>query len=191
MRENFVADTKLTPTMRKFHRWGSVVAAIFLLIVAVTGVILQVQHLTGEHDEEEGGKRPPALLTTAMPSSAYAALVARTIEATRARSAGAPVASVTLRDKGDTVEGMVAIAGDPGREITVDARSGRVLSDEVREGESIILRIHSGEILGEPGVILGLLWGLGLLALVVTGSWIYLDMYRRRRKGTGKRGLFW
>lgn len=176
--------------MRKFHRWGSVVAAIFLLIVAVTGVILQIQHLTGEHDEGEG-KPALALLTTAMPSSAYAAMVARTIEAARARVAGAPVASVTLHGEGESVEGVIDIAGDPRRRIVVDARSGRVLSDELREGESIVLRIHNGEILGDPGVILGLLLGLGLLALVVTGSWLYLDMYRRRAKGTGKRGLFW
>ena len=83
------------------------------------------------------------------------------------------------------------LPGDPLREIVVDARSGQVVSDERHEAESLILRIHSGEILGEPGVVLGVLWGLALVVLLVSGGWVYLDMYRRRLKGSGKRGLFW
>lgn len=39
--------------MRKFHRWISVVAALFLVVVGTTGVVLQVQRLVGGEEEQE------------------------------------------------------------------------------------------------------------------------------------------
>ena len=177
--------------MRKYHRWVRAVAAIFLLFVSVTGVVLQVQRLTGADADADAGERAPSALTTAMPSPAYAALVSRTLDAARQRAPNAPIASVVLRGEENAIQGVVQLPGDPLREIVVDARSGRVVSDERHEAESLILRIHSGEILGEPGVVLGVLWGLALVVLLVSGGWVYLNMYRRRLKGSGKRGLFW
>lgn len=177
--------------MRKYHRWISAVAAIFLLFVSVTGVVLQVQRLMGADADADAGERAHSVLTTAMPSPAYAALVSRTLDAARLRAPNAPIASVMLRGEGNAILGVVQLPGDPVREIVVDARSGRIVSDERHEAESLILRIHSGEILGEPGVVLGVLWGLALVVLLVTGGWVYLDLYRRRLKRSGQRGLFW
>ena len=177
--------------MRKYHRWISAVAVIFLLFVSITGVILQVQRLTGEDADADAGERAPSALTTAMPTPVYATFVSRTLDAARQRAPDASISSVVLRGEGSDIQGVVQFPGDPLREIVVDARSGRVLSDERHEAESLILRIHSGEILGEPGVVLGVLWGLALVVLLITGGWVYLDMYRRRRKGSGNRGMFW
>ncbi len=182
----------LSSLMRKYHRWISAVAAIFLLIVSTTGVTLQVQKLTGsdgEADAEGRGSAKPAL-TSAMESPVYAALATRTLDAARRRAPNAPITSVTLRSADEGVEGVVSIPGEPPREIVVDARSGRVISDEHHE-ESLIRRIHSGAILGEPGTVLGILWGLALVILSITGGWVYLDMYRKRRRNSGKTGLFW
>lgn len=183
----------LSTLMRKYHRWVSAVAALFLLVVSVTGVVLQIQKLTGvdADADAEGGADASTVLTTAMPSPTYAALVAHTLDAARARVPNAPITSVALRGEGDHIEGVVDLPGDPLREIVVDARSGRIVSDERHEAESLIRRIHSGEILGEPGVVLGILWGLALVILSITGGWVYLDMYRKRRRGSGKAGLFW
>ena len=180
--------------MRQFHRWVSVLAVVFLLIVSATGVILQVQKLTGndadapQHNEKnraEGG------LTTAVPSPIYAAMITRTLDAARTRAPNSPIASVSLEGKGDDVQALVAFSSNPPRQLTIDARSGRVLSDERHEKDSLILRIHSGAILGEPGVVLGILWGSALMILSLSGGWVYLAMYRRRRKASGKGGLFW
>ncbi len=178
--------------MRKYHRWISAVAAIFLLVVSVTGVVLQVQKLTGSDGEAdaEGQGSTPTALTSAIESPVYAAMATRTLDAARSRVPNAPITSVTLRSADKGVEGVVSIPGDPPREIVVDARSGRVISDESHE-ESLIRRIHSGAILGEPGTVLGILWGLALVILSITGGWVYLDMYRKRRRNSGKTGLFW
>ncbi|MBA3678473.1 MAG: PepSY domain-containing protein [Sphingosinicella sp.] len=178
--------------MRKYHRWVSAVAALFLLIVSVTGVVMQVQKLTGSDGEaeSEGRGSVPAALTSAMESPIYAALATRTLDTARRRAPNAPITSVTLRSADEGIEGVVSIPGEPPREIVVDARSGRVISDEEHE-ESLVRRIHSGSILGEPGTVLGILWGLALVILSITGAWVYLDMYRKRRRNSDKTGLFW
>ncbi|OJX78202.1 hypothetical protein CD928_02135 [Sphingopyxis sp. GW247-27LB] len=175
--------------LRKYHRWISAVAALFLIVVAVSGVILQIQRLGGE--DSDADRAGSTVLSTAIPSPVYGALVSHTLDAVRQRAPNAVIASVSLRGEGSDIEGVVDMPGDPLREIIVDANSGRIKSDERRETESLILRIHSGEILGEPGVVLGVMWGTALIVLLITGGWVYVDMYRRRLKGSGKRGLFW
>lgn len=183
----------LTTLMRKYHRWVSPLAALFLIIVSMTGVVLQLQKLTGNDADAdaEGRSAAPTVLTTGLSSSAYALLISRTLDAARTRAPNTAITSVALRGAGKEIEGVIDLPGDPLREIVVDARSGRIVSDERHEAESVILRIHSGAILGEPGVVLGVLWGLALVVLSVTGGWVYLDMYRKRRRGSGKAGLFW
>ncbi len=182
----------LSSLVRKYHRWISAIAAIFLLVVSTTGVVLQLQKLSGADGEAEAEGRgsAPTSLATAMASPVYSVLIAHTLDAVRDRAPNAPITSVTLRGADKGVEGVVSIPGEPPREIIVDARSGRVISDESHE-EPLIRRIHSGAILGEPGTILGILWGLALVILSVTGGWVYLDMYRKRRRNSGKSGLFW
>ena len=181
--------------MRTIHRWISICGAIFLLVVGTTGVVLQVQKLLGgeseEREREAGADKVIGGLTTSTANSEYAVLLSRTLEAARVRAPGQPVASVELRLGGEEPQGVVTLPGEPGRQITVDARDGKITKDEKHEAESLILRIHSGEILGEPGVVLGVLWGLALVALSVTGLVVYLDMYTRRRKARGKTGIFW
>ncbi|WP_309605200.1 PepSY-associated TM helix domain-containing protein [Phenylobacterium sp.] len=178
--------------MRKIHRWISVGAALFLLIVASTGVILQAQKLLGGDEKDQDRRRVvPGAMTTSSDAATYGALLSKTLEAARARAPRKPIASVELRFAQDEPRGIVTLPGDPGRRITVDPRDGKVVTDETFEGDSIFLRIHSGEILGEPGVVLGLLWGLALVVLSVTGGWMYLHMYRKRRKARGKGQAFW
>ena len=173
--------------MRQIHRWIILVSALFLLIVATTGVILQVQRLTGE--DEDRDQAAPGVL--AMPADAYAPMLAKTLEVARGREPKRPITSIELQMAGDEPQGVVTFPGDPGRQITVDPRDGKVLKDEAHEAESLILRIHSGEILGEPGVVLGVFWGSALVLLSITGFIVYLEVYRRRRKASGKNGLFW
>ena len=74
--------------MRQIHRWISLVAALFLLVVATTGVILQVQRLTGE-DEDHDRDAPKAL---AISAEAYAPMFAKTIEVARGREPKGPIA---------------------------------------------------------------------------------------------------
>lgn len=176
--------------MRKIHRWASVTVALFLFVVAASGVILQVQKLTGD-EEEEAEESFSGTVTTSTANDAFAAMLARTLDAARVAAPNEPIASVELRLAGDAPEGVVTLPGEPGRRIIVNAQSGKVTSDEAYERESLFLRIHSGEILGEPGVVMGILWGLGLVILSATGIIVYLNMYVKRRAARGKGKIFW
>ena len=175
--------------MRKYHRWISLIAALFLLVVGITGVVLQVQRLTGGEEEQER-EREAATEVEAGSGVDPSVLLSRTLAAAQQRAPGQAPASIELLPAGDEPKGVVILAGDHARRIVVDARDGEVVEDEPYEAESLILRIHSGAILGEPGVFLGILWGLGLVGLSLTGIWVYLDLYQRRRK-SGNGGLFW
>ena len=175
--------------MRKFHRWISVVAALFLVVVGTTGVVLQVQRLVGGEEEQERKREAATGIETASrvdPS----VLLSRTLAAAQQRAPGRALASIELLPGGDEPKGVVILAGDHARRIVVDARDGDVVEDRPYEAESLILRIHSGAIFGEPGVFLGIFWGLALVGLSLTGAWVYLDLYRRRRK-SGNGGPFW
>ena len=175
--------------MRKYHRWISLVAALFLVVVGITGVVLQVQRLTGGKEEQER-ERGAATEVQAGLGVDPLVLLSRTLAAAQQRAPGKALASIELLPGGDEPKGVVILAGDHARRIVVDARDGDVVEDKPYDAESLILRIHSGAILGEPGVFLGIFWGLGLVGLSLTGIWVYLDLYRRRRK-SGNGGLFW
>ena len=175
--------------MRKYHRWISVVAALFLIVVGTTGVVLQVQRLMGGEEEQER-EREAATESEAAPRVDPSVLLSRTLAAAQQRAPGRALVSIELLPGGDEPKGVVILAGDHARRIVVDARDGDVVEDRPYEAESLILRIHSGAIFGEPGVFLGIFWGLALVGLSLTGAWVYLDLYRRRRK-SGNGGMFW
>lgn len=54
-----------------------------------------------------------------------------------------------------------------------------------RVWHDVSLSLHKLNFLGEAGHVLGVAIGLALTMLVVSGGWVYLSMYRQRRK------LFW
>jgi len=90
---------------------------------------------------------------------------------------------------GDGPTVLVRLQGDPGRQIAIGG--GKVLLDETFQPEPLFQRIHDGSILGDSGVVMGVLWGGALVILTITGLWMLIDMYRRRMRVHGKRGLFW
>lgn len=50
--------------------------------------------------------------------------------------------------------------------------------------------LHSGEEFGPVGVLVSLAGGLALLFFTISGMWMYIDMFRRR-KSAKKHGIFW
>jgi hypothetical protein len=51
--------------------------------------------------------------------------------------------------------------------------------------------LHSGEEFGPVGIVISLLSGFALLFFAFSGLWMYIQMFRRRTRGTGKSSLFW
>ena len=177
--------------MRKIHRWIAIVAVVFLVVVASTGVLLQAQKFTGaDEDDPDNAPSSTALSTTTAPTL-YTGIVERALAVAKARAPGVPIVSVTVKMGENQPTVLIRLPGAPGRQITVDGRSGKLLADEPFEPETLLKRIHDGSILGDPGVVMGVLWGLALVVLTITGFWVYLDLYRRRARVQGKGKLFW
>ena len=61
--------------------------------------------------------------------------------------------------------------------------------------EDWVMRLHTGEILGDGGKFLGLAGGLALFAMAVTGIILYFQMLSKRRGAAaqvrGWRRYFW
>jgi uncharacterized iron-regulated membrane protein len=59
-----------------------------------------------------------------------------------------------------------------------------------RAFQAVLFFIHTGYIGGRAGESLSFLAGTSLAVFSVTGTWMYLDMYRRRHRA-GRKGLLW
>jgi uncharacterized iron-regulated membrane protein len=53
-----------------------------------------------------------------------------------------------------------------------------------------IIDLHSGEYFGPVGKVVSVLMGVALLFFALSGMWMYLDMFRKRKQ-IGRKGLFW
>ena len=178
--------------MRKWHRWISLVAALFLLSVGITGVILQFQQFFGE---DEATKEKLATMTSAYaldsPLDAFLPKLAKAQAVVKAKIGGDRLNGVEFQLKGEHPTFVLHTAGRTNQKFVVNADSGVIEKQTGDERESLLLRIHTGEVLGDGGVVGGMLWGTALVALTITGAWLYWQMYRARAKTKGWKKIFW
>lgn len=183
--------------LRQAHRWGSTAAGAFLLVIAATGVALQVEELT-----ESGERRGPPAQSAAAVIEAPETVISSALTRLRAAEPGARITSVAIGGAGDAHHVIVTLAGED------EARAINVETSEVTESERsapknppsgpstefnvmrTIKQIHTGEIAGPFGVVLGLAFGLTLLFLSVSGLWMWVQMLSARAK-LGRAGWFW
>lgn len=59
-----------------------------------------------------------------------------------------------------------------------------------RAWHDLSLSIHKLDFLGSVGHLLGVVLGLALIVLVISGTWMFASIYNQRRKA-GLAGLFW
>jgi uncharacterized iron-regulated membrane protein len=160
--------------MRKWHRWLAAVFGIFLFWIALTGFGIQMVTLTqgdGDHDEDvaapanDGGAKF-ALVT---PALAHGDEDHRT--PANLQAAGAPL-------------GFVCPAGWSCSPPTTHEEH------EADEALEFVMHLHSGEAFGPVGTAISIASSLALLFFAFSGIWMYLKMWRGRRRGE-KSGLFW
>lgn len=181
---------------RKVHRWLGIGAAVFFLLVSITGVFLQIEQVFGEDEaskEKLAAMVSPASL--ARPFAVDPAGIDRARQAALARFGNRPVAAIDWQIKGDAPHYILHLDGPGPLRVDVNAATNAVV-DARPDGEDWLLRLHTGEIIGDGGKVLGLGWGIALVTMSITGILVYLQMYRARRKGsaarlTGWRRFFW
>jgi uncharacterized iron-regulated membrane protein len=178
-------------TNRKIHRWLSVVGIIFFLSVSLTGIWMQGEAIFGEDEAAREAMAEivsPTSLSTPLPSNAASLDKARTT--LLARYGNRPVASVDWVIKAPVPAYVFHLDGAEPVKVKVNAASGAII-DAKPDGEDWVMRLHTGEILGDGGKFLGLAWGLALIAMSITGIILYLKMLQARRTGTAGKVLGW
>ncbi|MEZ5319549.1 MAG: PepSY-associated TM helix domain-containing protein [Vicinamibacterales bacterium] len=178
---------------RKWHRWAGFVAAVFLLFVSITGVILAMTEFFGEEEARREATRDlvSEVRTTSM-EDAWAAPLAR-VMATAAREApDAPIDRIVMQLKGDPLTIDVFLGKPTGGEdkrLIFDARTGALLRQDTYADKPFLNRLHSGEAFGDGGLVVAMFWGAALAFLSGSGLVIYFAM--RRRNPVGLQKVFW
>jgi hypothetical protein len=175
--------------MRNFHRWISTVAMVFLLYVAVTGLLLAIDGVTAPNFGPPGGAAPvPAGAAARTPMNSgdierSAADAIRTALAGRA-AGDIPMIDLQIRSESGTPITTVNFGGGGG---------GAALPPDVLwrvKMHDLLQHLHRGSIVGIPGQVIDVLTGISFSILAFTGIVMYLQMLKRRKQ-TGRTSLFW
>lgn len=180
---------------RQIHRWVGLGAAILFLSVTTTGILLQVEQIFGP---KEALKEHLMDLTSPFSLESRLEVDQRTLGRARMtllrRLGNRPLDGIEWQIKGEAQLFIFHLGGADPIDATVEIESGRVVRIESGE-ENLLLRLHSGEALGDGGKVLGLFWGLALLLMILSGLSVYWQVYKARRRASkgrlGWRGLFW
>ena len=182
-----------TAFWRKWHRWIAFPATVFLLWASVTGIILAFTEFFGADEAlREATRDLISPVSVSSPASAWSDPVGRALASVNAKSPNAPIDKVEVQFKGDNPT-ITIFTGKPkggeDKKFVVSAKTGEIESIEAYEDKPFLNRLHSGEAFGDGGLFGGMLWGLSLAVLSITGLIIYL---RIRRPGlTGIKRIFW
>jgi uncharacterized iron-regulated membrane protein len=178
-------------TNRKIHRWLSVVGIIFFLSVSLTGIWMQGEAIFGEDESaREAMAEIVSPVSLARPLPVSAAPLDKARMAILARYGNRTVASVDWVIKAPVPAYVFHLDGAEPVKVTVNAATGAII-DAQPDGEDWVMRLHTGEILGDGGKFLGLAWGLALIAMSITGIILYLKMLQARRTGAASKLRGW
>lgn len=161
---------------RKFHRWGAIVTAVPLLIVIVSGLLLQVK-------KQVEWVQPPSQKGSVREGNS-----STTLQSLLAVARSVTEADVQSWDDVDRIDvrpskGIAKIQCKNRWELQVDLTTEQLLSSTYRRSD-LIESFHDGSFFSDDAK----LWvflpnGLILLALWGTGMWLwYLPFATRRKK---------
>ena len=167
--------------MRRLHRWGALVTALPMLLVIVTGLLLQVKKEVTwvQPPTMRGSKGDPTLTFDRMLE------IART-EPRAGIASWEDVARLDVRAD----RGLIKVVSNDNWELQLDARSGEVLHSAYRRSD-LIEMLHDGSFFHDAAK----LWiflpnGLVLFGLWLTGAYLWwlpwqakFKKRRRRRNG--------
>jgi len=159
--------------IRKLHKWGGVLAALPLLVIVASGLLLQFKK------DAAWIQPPPVAGAGGAPSISFA----RILETARS----VPEAGISGWDDIERLDvhpdkGMVKVRGRNLQEVQIDTRTGDILHVACRRSD-LIEDIHDGSFFsGIAKLWIFLPAGAILLGLWATGLYIFLLPYLRRAR---------
>lgn len=171
---------KINVLARKTHYWATTFVAIPVLVVATSGILLQIkkQWTWVQPPEQRGTGTSPRIGLDEM----VAALENTPGLGVRGWKS---IERVDIRPS----KGLAKVLLSGGREAQVDLGTGKVLQVEVRRSD-LIETIHDGSLFAGDLTKLGLFLpaGVALLVMCLTGIWMFwLPISVRRRKARAAR----
>lgn len=159
---------------RKLHRWGALLCCIPLLLVILTGLLLQVK-------KQVAWVQPPTM------NAGHSQLVISWDEILETAGTDRQ-AGINSWDDIDRLDvrpgkGIVKIRSKNNWELQLDLQDGKILSSTYRRSD-FIESLHDGSFFGEwSKLIVFLMNGIVLLGLWCTGAWLwYLPIKVKRQK---------
>jgi hypothetical protein len=147
------------------HLWLGVVATGIVLVLAISGILLNHKRPLGLMPDVPHA--PSGSLTDALPMGVLAERAAGAAP----QAAGAGVDRMDVRPRDGVIK--VRFRDDVVTEVTLDINDGRVL--HVGERNDVFLeKLHSGEVFGAGWVLLSDFGAVALIILIVTGYWLWL-----------------
>jgi uncharacterized iron-regulated membrane protein len=174
--------------MRKYHRWLSFPLIAFLFLVSATGLVLQFQEAS---EILEGEQAVPT--ASALPADAeVVAQLQRALVSARTLKADFPAQRIELDYSRGGAKARLGVSPRGGPVISVDLLGGEAKFDAAPKANlhGTMIQLHTGKMFGPLGLIAIALVSIVFLVLTITGFFVYLDMWKRRR-AAGKSGLFW
>ena len=160
-------EQRVSRAMFYTHLWLGVLFTALLLVISVTGVLLN--HKRGLGLMPDVDHAPSGAFHAALPLDD---LASRAIAA-----AGLEGGAAELIDRMDVRprDGLVKVRmrDASSTEVTVDVVTGSVLHIGAR-GDVFLEKVHSGEALGSRWVLLSTIAAIGLVVLLVSGYWLWL-----------------
>jgi len=169
---------KFSKLNRDLHRWGSIIALLPIMIMIVSGIVLQLK-------KEVAAIQPP---TKSGVGSQLSIGFDRILQAAKT----VPQAKIASWDDVDRLDvrpskGMVKVRGKNRWEIQIDTHTGEVLQVAVRRSD-LIESIHDGSYFHDGFKLwIFLPAGLVLAILAVTGVYLFLHPHLARRKRRQKK----
>ena len=167
------------------HLWFGVIFTIALLVIAITGILLNHKRSLGLMPDVP--HEPTAAFSSSLPLDSLAAIALRaTGGGTSGETAPGPADPTRARvDRMDVRprDGYVKVRlrDAASTEVTIDLVAGRVLHTG-RRGDVFLEKLHSGEAFGGSWVLLSDAAAVALVITLLTGYWLWLAP-KLRRKG--------
>jgi len=158
------------------HLWFGVLFTAALLVIAVTGILLNHKRGLGLMPDVPHEPTAPFASALSLDSLAAIALRAAPVQAGAAPTAEGTVDRMDVRPRNGFVK--VRLRDAASTEVTVDLATGRVLHVG-RRGDVFLEKLHSGEALA------GWVWlsdaaAIALVVTLITGYWLWLAPKRGR-----------
>jgi hypothetical protein len=195
---------------RSAHRWISIGAAVFLMVVSISGALLSIDTVAlgiygMTHTNAGRYSRFPygmvADLSSPLPDAQLPGMLSTTLAAYHAANGNTPIKVIRLRYFAGMPQGLIITSGDDTREVVYNAVTGQRASMTEPsypyqgfpfgwEEHELMKQIHRGDIFGVPGRLMDVFAGLSLVFLSLSGLIMHVDLWRRRSR-SGRKAIFW